>query len=516
MQCKKRQGLIKMNEVAFAELNMSKKGAILPRYLPMLVPPQPWDNRTYYGAYFRLKAPLMKHYSRSQVDSTKKANMGLVLEGLDYLGSIPWRINDRVFEVVKKAVEKGLTIGELPSSNDIKVVEFEEFKSIAEAENGPRVDEKIDQFKRMYEDHKSRIQKKNSELHSLRCDINIKLSIAEQFLHDRIYFPHNLDFRGRAYPIPPNLSHIGSDLCRGILLFDEPKVLGADGFRWLKVHVANLWGYNKVSFHDRMLWTENNMENILASALNPLDGDMWWLKAENPFQTLAACFELYECMKLPDPTLFMSRLPVHQDGSCNGLQHYAGLGRDELGGKAVNLTPSNSPQDVYSKVLEIVLRHVNDDSLIPEETVDKSLSNKGKYARLVKPLLSRKVIKQTVMTSVYGVTKVGARAQVQARLIELFATESTVLSLQQEKELYYAAHYVAGLTLISLQEMFASAKLMMDWLAKVSQHVAGEVSVFINEFFHFVIPLYRASLCRGLHLSDYRLPSLIDENLNMP
>ena len=37
-----------------------------------------------------------------------------------------------------------------------------------------------------------------------------------------------------------------------------------------------------------------------------------------------------------------------QDGSCNGLQHYAALGRDEKGGQAVNLMPGPKPADVYT------------------------------------------------------------------------------------------------------------------------------------------------------------------------
>ena len=73
----------------------------------------------------------------------------------------------------------------------------------------------------------------------------------------------------------------------------------------------------------------------------------------------------------------MSTLPIHQDGSCNGLQHYAALGRDDLGGKAVNLFPSNSPQDVYSKVLEIVLRDIERDASIPEDEADEKLRRKG-------------------------------------------------------------------------------------------------------------------------------------------
>lgn len=41
------------------------------------------------------------------------------------------------------------------------------------------------------------------------------------------------------------------------------------------------------------------------------------------------------------------------DGSCNGLQHYAALGRDEAGGAAVNLLPSDAPQDVYKVCVRV-------------------------------------------------------------------------------------------------------------------------------------------------------------------
>lgn len=58
---------------------------------------------------------------------------------------------------------------------------------------------------------------KNHDLHSLRCDTKNKLSIGWKFVNDDIFYPWNLDFRGRAYPIPPNLNHLGSDMCRGML-----------------------------------------------------------------------------------------------------------------------------------------------------------------------------------------------------------------------------------------------------------------------------------------------------------
>ena len=56
----------------------------------------------------------------------------------------------------------------------------------------------------------------NQDLHSLRCDIKLKLGIAQQFRDDVIYFPFNVDFRGRVYPMPPNLNHMGADINRGL------------------------------------------------------------------------------------------------------------------------------------------------------------------------------------------------------------------------------------------------------------------------------------------------------------
>lgn len=57
---------------------------------------------------------------------------------------------------------------------------------------------------------------------------------------------------------------------------------------------------------------------------------------------------------VPPCTVFYCASNSVQDGSCNGLQHYAALGRDLEGGKSVNLVPSDQPQDVYKGVAEAV------------------------------------------------------------------------------------------------------------------------------------------------------------------
>lgn len=83
-------------------------------------------------------------------------------------------------------------------------------------------------------------------------------------------------------------------------------------------------------------------------------GGKWWQTSDEPFQTLAACIEVTAAMRSKDPAQFVSYFPTHQDGSCNGLQHYAALGRDQAGAESVNLSPFTHPQDVYSDVVDLV------------------------------------------------------------------------------------------------------------------------------------------------------------------
>ncbi len=78
--------------------------------------------------------------------------------------------------------------------------------------------------------------------------------------------------------------------------------------------------------------------------------------------------------------------------------------------------------------------------------------------------VDRKLVKQTVMTSVYGVTAVGAREQISARLSERGWANSG-LSGPDKDLLFGASKYLADQTLEALGEMFGSAKQIMDWLA---------------------------------------------------
>jgi DNA-directed RNA polymerase len=45
-----------------------------------------------------------------------------------------------------------------------------------------------------------------------------------------------------------------------------------------------------------------------------------------------------------NPEEFVSHLPVPLDGSCNGLQHLAAMGRDVVGAQATNIVPAEVPR----------------------------------------------------------------------------------------------------------------------------------------------------------------------------
>lgn len=192
------------------------------------------------------------------------------------------------------------------------------------------------------------------------------------------WLPHNIDFRGRVYPVPPHLTHLGNDLARSLLCFAKGEKLGPKGLDWLKVsrtkfygrrreangladswclqiHCINLTGLKKRdSLAERLRYADEILPDILDSAERPLTGKMWWAKSEEQWQTLACCMEIKTAIESGDAENYVSHFPVHQDGSCNGLQHYAALGRDQAGAVSVNLTPSEIPQDVYSCVVNLV------------------------------------------------------------------------------------------------------------------------------------------------------------------
>lgn len=258
-------GCIQLNPSLYAKFGDIEKALSFPRFLPMLVKPRPWGKKNEFGPYYQLKTRLLRTDSQYHLKSTRSASMEKVHEGLNFLGELPWRINKRILKVVEEAWLRGITVGEIPSKKDLPYPSLEEFPltesrkleiALIREKYLKKTGRAVKESSSLYDEFSfnnvvKKIKTKNCELHSLRCDFEIKLKIARQFVDDEFYFPWNLDFRGRAYPIPPNLSVVGADLGRGLMLFSEKKPLGEIGLFWLKVHLANLFGMNKISLDVR-------------------------------------------------------------------------------------------------------------------------------------------------------------------------------------------------------------------------------------------------------------------------
>lgn len=151
-----------------------------------------------------------------------------------------------------------------------------------------------------------------------------------------------------------------------------------------------------------------------------------------------------------------------KDGSCNGLQHYAALGQDKSLAISVNLVGGENPADVYSGIAARVLDIVRGDA-----QKDPTTDPNAFHARLLIDQVDRKLVKQTVMTSVYGVTYIGAREQIEKRLKERGA-------IIDDTELFRASGYAAKTTLTALEEMFQAARSIMGWLGECAKVIASE------------------------------------------
>ncbi|KAJ5242666.1 uncharacterized protein N7469_000993 [Penicillium citrinum] len=413
--------------------------------------PKPWTGAK-EGAYMVYKSNLIRSTPGENLQpkyiqaALKEAGLKDIRKGLDVLGGTGWVINREVFNVMLEAWNSGKAVATLaPLEPELPV------PPKPDPGAGPAA-EKEWQL-RMRE-----IENLRSGFHSVRCFQNFQLEVARSFRDETFYLPHNMDFRGRAYPLPPYLNQMGADNSRGLLMFSEAKPLGVSGLRWLKIQIANLAGFDKASMSEREQFAMDNIDLITDSADKGLHGKRWWLKADDPWQCLAACIELRNALRYSDPTEYPCRLPIHQDGSCNGLQHYAALGGDLIGAKQVNLEPSDRPSDVYTGVSEFVKTAVAEDA-----------ANGIEIAKILDGKISRKIVKQTVMTNVYGVTFMGAMRQVRKQLVDHYPEMST----DTKKS---ASLYIARKIFEALGTMFNGAHDIQYWLGDCASRITQSLT----------------------------------------
>lgn len=102
-----------------------------------------------------------------------------------------------------------------------------------------------------------------------------------------------------------------------------------------------------------------------------------------------------------------------------------------------------------------------------EKQILEDVAKQNKYAILLQGKISRKVVKQTVMTTVYGVTFIGAREQIEKQLKDRGDVPA--------EETWLAASYVAKKVLAAIGDLFKGAKEIQTWLNTSARLIAKSI-----------------------------------------
>jgi len=274
-----------------------------------------------------------------------------------------------------------------------------------------------------------------------------------------IWFPVYMDTRGRwYYRGTPNPQ--GSDLAKSALHFADKKPLGVRGLFWLKVHIANSFGFDKERFIDRAAWTDKHWADIERALDDPENHlDVWGTDA--PWCMYSAAWELREAYRSGNPQGYCTGIVVHMDATCSGLQHFSALLRDPIGGQYVNLSDDmqcGPKQDIYSRVSTMALQAMQRDT----ESAEVAVRNMAMWWLSVG--IPRGMAKKPVMTYVYGATLRGT-----CDFVRVYVEDELGLSWPEEQASYKYSQYCAMKLFDGIARTVPAAEYAMNWLRSIAK-----------------------------------------------
>lgn len=453
-------------------------------YVPTIIPPKPWTSMWdggYYGALSQNKT-LMRYIPYARSSQTRKLytsrlnelDLSSVYSAVNAIQATAYRINKPVLDILKYYLSIGGGIAGLAETKPL-----EQLPRFPHAYEDIKEDEEL---LKAFKAHKKKmvevVHKENQRKGKALRAVMI-LKTAEDFAkYESIWFPMNIDFRGRVYPIPTGLNPQGDDMTKSLLQYANPVPVSTedapDALKWLAIHGAGLAGHDKIPLEDRVAWVEENKQNILSSAENPLDFP-WWQEQDKPWQFLAWAMEYKRALEYLDShgTLagFDCRCTIAYDGTCSGLQHYSCLLRDPVGGSAVNLIDHDKPSDIYREVSDKVLTMVKKD--VMEGTTKGKERKDGTFGPGTKQMaeawlahgINRKVCKRPVMTLAYGSGQYGFADQI----YEDTTRDNPHFAGVGDRQ---AAQYLAKLTWKAVQTTVVAAIEGMECLKKIATALA--------------------------------------------
>ena len=476
------QVFVSATEATLAWINDANErmDVLAPTFLPTIIPPKPWTSPYGGGYHSELPRPLtlVKTRNRNYLEELSNRPLAPVYSALNAMQETAWAINKPVLAVLREAWEIDLGIAGLPR------------REALELPAKPLNIETDEAARREWKKAASKVHEANAKLKSRRIQLRKVIQLADQFAeYDAFYFPHQLDFRGRAYAVPMFLNPQGDDRSKALLTFAKGKPIGdGTGPGWLAIHGANTYGFDKAALDERIEWTEDHEALILSAAEDPWgEAFTFWTEADKPWQFLAFCFEWAGYKR--QGAAFVSRLPIAMDGSCNGLQHYSAALRDPVGGAAVNLLPSAKPEDIYGRVAEVALSYV-EAFLRPNGPENGTVANLARLQKTweehgIDPTdmarrwlafgIDRKVTKRAVMTLPYGSTQYSCREFLEEAVRDKLASgKENVFEEEGRDGIFKATMWLQPLVWQAIGEVVKAARVGMDWLKECARLAAAE------------------------------------------
>lgn len=444
---------------------------LCPQQMPCVVPPRDWTN-PYDGGYHTDRAQAgaklikamkeitpeqKKHYLQEM--TARADEMPELYEAINAMQQTAWQINPEVYPTFLHIWDNmdDTSKAGLPAWIDYKPVDV----MPPYPEGG--TDDEQRQWKRRASDIWTTITRENSRVIQTS---KIKFVASKLANEPEIYFPYQLDFRGRVYAMPAMLHPQGSDVAKGLLRFAEGKPLADDtAVRWWKIHGANVWGEDKLTLDARVDWVNANHSMLERIGRDPLEHTDWF-EADKPWQALAFCMEY--ARREDEGHKFCSHLSVQLDGSCNGLQHFSAMLRDPIGGEATNLRPLDAPEDIYQRVADRTTEKL-------QQIVDSDKGDTVHAARWLAIGLTRKTTKRAVMIRPYGGTQRATTAYVRHHMNDdRTATEREILNPDDPKDVFRACSMLSKVIHESLDEIVVASAEAMGWLQKVAKLASKE------------------------------------------
>lgn len=424
-----------------------ERGLLLPMYLPLKCPPLAWDDNNRGGYYTpRMSIPFVKTTGRAAREFVSQHNPTQHKKAVNKMQRTAWQINEDVLRVQEQVFQLNLKIG-IPSREGLAVTPFpEHLADLTKDQYTQEQKEEITAWKMLRKRQYDLERQRKGQVIGFRQGHLLAQELREW---DSLYFAYNCDFRGRIYCATTGLSPQGSDSAKGLLRFAKGVRLGHEGIKWLAIQGANVFGEDKLPYVERVKWVKDNEQLIRAIVEDPLSNTQW-SEADKPYQFLAFCFEWSRADYGRDPQA-IGHLAVGLDGSCNGLQHFSAMLRDEVGASATNLSPCDSPQDIYGEV-----------AAVTTEKLKVLADNGNAFAKIwLQVGVTRKCAKRPVMTLPYGATQQSARSYIFEYVVENWSKFN-----MDEKHQWEMAKYLTPILWEAIGEVVIAARAAMAWLQK--------------------------------------------------